>query len=81
MVDRTELIRMTTDIVSAYVQNNTVAEADLPGLIGKTYSALSDIAGSDVKGRPFGLEPPVPIEDSVTDDHLICLEDGNRSNL
>lgn len=76
MADKPDLLEMTTQIVSAFVQNNSVDQDDLPKLIGKTWSALSDIAGSDVNGRRFGLEPPVAIEDSVTDDHIICLEDG-----
>lgn len=76
MVNTADLIQMTTQIVSAYVQNNSVESADLPKLISKTYSALSDIAGNDADGRRPGLEPPVPIADSVTEDHIICLEDG-----
>ena len=76
MVNAADLLQMTTQIVSAYVQNNSVESADLPKLIGKTFSALSDIAGNDTDGRRPGLEPPVPIADSVTEDHIICLEDG-----
>lgn len=76
MVNTADLIQMTTQIVSAYVQNNVVEPSDLPKLIGKTYAALNDIAGDDANGARPGLEPPVPIEESVTEDHLICLEDG-----
>lgn len=76
MIEKADLIEMTTRIVSAYVQNNEVEQDALPKLIGKTWSALSDIAGDDVTGQRLGLEPPVPIEESITEDHLICLEDG-----
>ena len=76
MIEKADLIEMTTRIVSAYVQNNEIEQDALPKLIGKTWSALSDIAGDDVAGKRLGLEPPVPIEDSVTSDHIICLEDG-----
>lgn len=76
MIDKAELIEMTTRIVSAFVQNNEVEQADLPKLIGKTWSALSDIAGDELAGNRLGLEPPVPIDESVTEDHIICLEDG-----
>jgi len=76
MVNTADLIQKTKQIVSDYVQNNSVESADLPKLISKTYSAFSDIAGNDTDGRRPGLEPPVPIADSVTEDHIICLEDG-----
>lgn len=76
MVETANLIQMTAQIVSAYVQNNSVESADLPKLIGNTYSALSDIAGDEFGGGRPRLEPPVPIVDSVTEDHIICLEDG-----
>lgn len=75
-MDRDNLIKMTTDIVSAYVQNNPVAQAELPSLIGQTFNTLNEIAEGAEEGRPYGLEPPVPIEDSVTDDYIVCLEDG-----
>lgn len=76
MVETANLIQMTTQIVSAYVQNNVVESSDLPKLIGSTYTALSDIAGDDIGSGRSRLEPPVPIEESITEDHIICLEDG-----
>ena len=75
-MDRSELIKMTSEIVSAYVQNNEVAQGDLPALIGQTFNTLNEISEGEESGRPYGLEPPVPIEESITDDHIICLEDG-----
>ena len=76
MIDKPDLIEMTTRIVSAYVQNNEVEQDALPKLIGKTWAALNDIANEDGPGQHLNLEPPVPIEDSITEDHIICLEDG-----
>ena len=75
-MDRSELIKMTSEIVSAYVQNNEVSQNDLPSLIGQTFNTLNEIAEGAGAGRPYGLEPPVPIEESITDDFIICLEDG-----
>lgn len=76
MADKPDLIEMTSRIVSAYVQNNRVEQADLPKLIGKTWSALNDISNDEGGAQHLSLEPPVPIEDSITEDHIICLEDG-----
>jgi MucR family transcriptional regulator, transcriptional regulator of exopolysaccharide biosynthesis len=78
VMDREELLKMASEIVSAYVQNNTVDPSDLPSLIGQTFNTLSEISEGGRGGRPYGLEPPVPIEDSVQDDYIVCLEDGKQ---
>ena len=39
MDEKSEVIEMTADIVSAYVGNNTVAAGDLPGLRFRTRDA------------------------------------------
>ena len=44
MDDKSEIIEMTADIVSAYVGNNTVATADLPNLIQSIHRALTGVA-------------------------------------
>ena len=41
MDDRSDLIEMTADIVSAYVGANTVTTADLPALIHSVHRALA----------------------------------------
>ena len=50
MDEKSEVIEMTADIVSAYVGNNSVAAADLPNLIQSVHRALAGIStGSDVQ--------------------------------
>ena len=71
------LIELTADIASAYVSNNAVSAADLPGLIKNIHAALS---GTTAEPEPV-LEvktPAVSIKKSITDDFLICLEDGRK---
>ena len=74
----TYLIEMVSDIVSAYVAHNPVPVADLPRLIERVHSTLVEIdsAGS-VEEKPE-LKPAVAIRKSVTDDHIVCLEDGKK---
>ena len=78
MDDKSEIIEMTTDIVSAYVGNNSIGAADLPGLIQSVHRALAEVtAGLDaVEAEP--QEPAVSIKKSITPDFLICLEDGRK---
>ncbi len=77
-VEFVDLVEMTAQIVSAYVSNNEVTAIDLPRLISDTHGALARVAGNGVDAEKEGLKPKVPIKKSVTDDHIICLEDGKK---
>jgi len=71
------LIDLTTDIVSAFVSNNSVPTTDLPDLIMGAHSALLIIAsGATPAVEQEAQKPAVPIKKSVTEDFIICLEDG-----
>ena len=72
------LIEMVSDIVSAYVAHNPVPVADLPKLIEKVHSTLVEIDGSGHAEEKPELRPAVPVRKSVTDDHIVCLEDGKK---
>lgn len=78
MAEKADLIDMTADIVSAYVGHNTVAPDELPGLINRVFSALSDAAFGAAGGSGLKEEPAVPVRKSITPDYLICLEDGKK---
>ena len=74
--DDRDLVESAADIVSAYVSNNSVTAADLPGLIGQVYAALSTL-GKEPEALPSApLVPAVSIKKSITPEYLVCLEDG-----
>jgi predicted transcriptional regulator len=72
------LIEIVSDIVSAYVAHNPVPVADLPKLIEKVHSTLVEIEGSGGAEEKPELKPAVSIRKSVTDGHIVCLEDGKK---
>lgn len=72
------LIEMVSDIVSAYVAHNSVPVADLPRLIERVHSTLAEIETSGTAEAKPELKPAVPIRKSVSDDHIVCLEDGKK---
>lgn len=78
--DSSELLALTTEIVSSHVANNTVAVNDLPQLIQQVYAALAAIgkAPSPAGERP---QPVVSIKRSVTPDYIVCLEDGRKLKM
>ena len=78
-IDRSELLALTAEIVAAHVGNNAVAGADVGALIQSVFDTLSGLGSEDA--TPVALTPAVPIRKSVTDDHLICLEDGRKLKM
>ncbi len=78
MDDKADVIEMTTEIVAAYVENNTISTTDLPGLIQSVHRALSGISTGAETVDVAPKEPAVPVRRSITPDHLVCLEDGRK---
>jgi len=78
MDDKADIIEMTAEIVAAYVENNTVATADLPGLIASVHGALTGVTTAPAVVEAPPKEPAVPVRRSITPDHLVCLEDGRK---
>lgn len=74
------LLELLTDIVSAYVKGNRIPAAELPRLIESVHATLVSLPDSGIPAR--GESPPaVAIEDSVSGDYIVCLEDGKRLTM
>lgn len=73
-----DLIELSTDIVSAYVSNNSVSVTDLPRLIAEVHGALRGLQTNEVQVPVEELKPAVPVRKSVAADYIICLEDGKK---
>ena len=79
-VNKEDLLAMATEIVSAYVSNNTIPAGDISNVIEQVYKTLTNISAENYTSadRP---QPAVPIKRSVTPDHIICLEDGKKLKM
>ena len=75
-----ELLRMTTQIVSAYVSHNELSGAQIPDVIRTVYSTLSAQSGGGA-GSQEPLKPAVSIRKSLTPEYIICLEDGKKLKM
>jgi predicted transcriptional regulator len=71
-------IKLTADIVSAYVSNNSVPTTDLPALIGQVHSALSRVSTGQIEPSSEPPKPAISVKKSITPDHIVCLEDGKK---
>ena len=79
-IDHSELMALTSDIVAAHVSNNSMAFSDLPNLIASVFGALSTL-GAEAPEPELELKPAVSIKKSITDDFIICLEDGKKLKM
>ncbi|WP_262273421.1 MucR family transcriptional regulator [Microvirga yunnanensis] len=71
-------LELAADIVSAFVSNNSVPLAELPGLIGNVHAALRRVGQPAAQQEETKPVPAISIKKSVTPDYLISLEDGKQ---
>ncbi|MCB1404029.1 MAG: MucR family transcriptional regulator, partial [Rhodobacteraceae bacterium] len=79
-ISRGELLALTAEIVSSHVANNSVVQSDMPDLIQSVFSKLSDLASGE-DAASVELSPAVPVKKSITDDYIVCLEDGKKLKM
>jgi len=78
MADSNNYIELAADIVSAYVSNNSVPASDLPTLINDVHSALLRVTAGTVIVPAEVPKPAVPAKKSITNEFIVCLEDGRK---
>ena len=71
-----DALELTTEIVAAYVSNNPVQSSELSNLIQNVHSTLQGLSGAPVEVPE--AKPAIPVKKSVTDDYIVCLEDGKK---
>ena len=79
--DSSDPTGLATEIVSAFVANNSVPSAELPALIQSVHAALTKIASGAVTPVTAELAAPtaaVTVRKSITPQYLICLDDGRK---
>jgi len=72
----TDALELTTEIVAAYVSNNPVQSSELSNLIRSVHDTLQGL--STPAAEVTEAKPAIPVKKSVTDDYIICLEDGKK---
>jgi predicted transcriptional regulator len=76
-----ELMRMTSEIVASFVSNNPVTAESLPDVIRSVYRTVSGLAGAAAPKAEDKPRPAVPVGKSVTNDYIVCLEDGRKLKM
>ena len=82
-LSKTDLLRLSADIIGSYVSRNAAPIAALPGLIGEVYATLARLerVGAAASAPAVRPRPAVPIGRSIQQDHIVCLEDGKKLKM
>jgi predicted transcriptional regulator len=75
------LLRLTAEIVSAYVSKNVLAAQQIPDLINTVFSSLTGLGAAPREPEAEPLKPAVAVRKSVTPEYIICLEDGKKLKM
>ena len=85
---RSDLLQLTSNIVSAYLNRNETDLRQLPQVMEAVYSKLSALGEATAHGRIAGsflsdFQPKAALDHaaigkSITPDYIVCLEDGVR---
>ncbi|MES2896697.1 MAG: MucR family transcriptional regulator [Pseudomonadota bacterium] len=76
-----ELLRLGADIVSAYVSRNAVSVDAVPDIIRSVHGALESLGRAAVAQPEERAKPAVPINRSIQNDFIVCLEDGKKLKM
>jgi predicted transcriptional regulator len=86
---------LTSEIVASYVGRNAMPHTDVPDFIASVHEALRKTRAAEAPTLPSGEAPPriarveggerptpaVDVNKSVTQDYIVCLEDGARLKM
>ncbi len=74
-LDRTDMLYIAADIVTAYVGRNEIPAKEIPDLLDTVFRSVQTLANPDA-GDLEQRVPAIAVEDSVTDEFIYSLEDG-----
>lgn len=76
-----DILKLTTEIVAAYVSNNPVPASEVPSMIKSIHGTLSGLGGAAQNDIQTSQKPAVAVKRSVTPDYIVCLEDGKKLKM
>jgi predicted transcriptional regulator len=76
-----DILRMTAEVVSAYLSNNILPAGQISEVIQAVHGSLNALSTGKLDGSSEPPKPAVPIKKSVSPDYIICLEDGKKLKM
>lgn len=75
------LLHLSANIVTAYVSHNVLPASAIPEVITIVHKTLFALSRSPEEADQPQRKPAVAIRRSVTNDYIVCLEDGKRLKM
>ena len=79
--ERGDILRMTAEVVAAYVGNNSLPATQLPDVINTVYGTLHRVNGVAPPVNGHSQKAAIPVRRSITPDYIVCLEDGKKLKM
>ena len=76
-----DILRMTAEVVSAYLSNNLLPASQISEVIQTVHTSLNALGAAKVDSMAEPPKPAVPVKKSVTPDYIVCLEDGKKLKM
>jgi predicted transcriptional regulator len=80
-LSKNDVLRLSADIVSAYVTRNPVGASGVPDVLTQVFGVLSRLGQPEAPAPVVRQKPAVPIAKSIQQDHIVCLEDGKKLKM
>ncbi len=80
-VEQTEILKMASNIVVAYVGHNSLETGQVPDVIAMVYNSLQSLNAGGGAAAAKPSKPAVSIRSSIKPDYLVCLEDGLKLKM
>ena len=77
----TDILRLSAEIVAAYVSRNTVQASAISDVVRQVHGAISDLSNPAPTAPAQKQRPAVPIARSIQPDFIVCLEDGTKLKM
>ena len=76
-----DILKLTSEIVAAYVRNNPVPAAEVPAMIKSVHATLGGLAANAQSDGASAQKPAISIKRSITPEYIVCLEDGKKLKM
>ena len=76
-----DLLRLSAEIVAAYVSQNTIPANGIPELVRTVHGAISGLGAAAPAAPTEKQKPAVPVSRSIQNDYIVCLEDGKKLKM
>lgn len=78
-----DLLTLTGKIVASYVSHNNVAMNQISEIVNIVHQSLQSLqnGNSVAMTATEASKPAISVKKSVTDDYIICLEDGKKLRM